>query len=86
MQLHNCVLPLVFFSRTQKSEDLIDALSLDNDEDSKYPKCIPFKKLTIESSLFWWALIVYFQQDDRKSDNLEIIIPELSLFCGYVQK
>lgn len=75
-----------FFCRTQKPEDLISALCLDNDENSTYPKCIPFEKLTVESSLFWCSLIAFFQQDERRSDDLELVIPELSIFCGYVEK
>lgn len=76
----------VFRYRTQKAEDLIDALCLDDDENSIHPKCIPFDKLTIESSLLWCSLIAFFQQDARRSDYLEVIIPELSVLCGHVEK
>ncbi|XP_037047138.1 condensin complex subunit 3-like isoform X5 [Bradysia coprophila] len=77
-------LPEIF--RTQNPEDLIATLSLDVEENSPQLKCIPFDKLTIESSMFWCSLIVFFQQDERRSDYLERVIPELSIFCKYVEK
>lgn len=77
---------MCFFIRSQNAEDLIDTLSLDVEENSPHLKCIPFDKLTIESSMLWCSLIAFFQQDERKSDYLEMVIPELSIFCSYVEK
>ena len=64
--------------RSQKIEDLVNTLSLPVDEDyPTYRKCIPFDKLTLESTVFWWTLIEFCQKDEKRIDYVQTIIHDL---------
>lgn len=69
------------FVRTQKSNDLISCLILETE--GEFYRCIPHEKLTLENTFYWKCLIEHFQ--NQMADELDTIIPELSVFCKYVQ-
>ncbi|XP_043255103.1 condensin complex subunit 3-like [Colletes gigas] len=50
---------------------------------NKETKLIPVDKLNSENVLYWKCLIKYFYHENR-TDKLEEIIPELSIFCKYI--
>lgn len=78
-------LALLEIFKNQKDSDLIEQLQLDSSDDSEFKCCIPFNRLTVESSLYWSTLLEYFQESDDKSDEADSIIPELSTFCSYIK-
>ncbi|XP_076300337.1 chromosome associated protein G [Lasioglossum baleicum] len=47
-------------------------------------KLIPLDKLTSENVVYWRCLVEYFQQE-HSVDQVEMIIPELSKFCTYIE-
>lgn len=63
---------------------LISALPLETE--GEQAKCISLNKLTVETSLYWLALIEYLGKDEEKSEDLDFILPELTSFCSYVTK
>lgn len=70
--------------RKQSVDVLISALPLETE--GEQARCISLNKLTVETSLYWLALIEYLGSDGDKSDDLDFILPELTSFCDYVSK
>jgi len=72
---------LVIFAKVDNQE-LIAQLSLS--EDCELHRCVPHEELTVELLLYWQCLSSYLQQTN--ADEYELILPELSVFCDYVEK
>lgn len=58
----------------------------DSEAGAELNKCIPIDRLSVESSLYWLALIEFVSADEDRDDDLERILPELSTFCRYMNK
>ncbi|XP_033356774.1 condensin complex subunit 3 [Bombus vosnesenskii] len=57
---------------------LIEQLPID-----KETKLIPVNKLGSETALYWRCLVKYVQRESC-TEELETILPELSMFCNYI--
>lgn len=69
------------FSRSQEKSDLISCLVLETE--GEFYRCIPHQQLTLENTFYWKCLIEHFQNE--MAEELDTIIPELSVFCKYVE-
>ncbi|XP_075166347.1 chromosome associated protein G [Haematobia irritans] len=67
--------------RRQSKEDIIACLPLETE--NTFYRCVPHAKLNIELSFYWQCLIEYLQTE--MAEELDLIIPELSVFCSYVE-
>ncbi|XP_076637390.1 chromosome associated protein G [Colletes latitarsis] len=72
------VLSLEILFKRSELNTLIEQLPID-----KETKLIPVDKLNSENVLYWKCLIKYLYREDR-TEELEGIIPELSIFCKYI--
>ena len=75
--------------RSQEIDALISALPIPNADDlidNEFLNCILMDKLTIESSLYWASLIDFFKHDAEKTTYLVDILPDLKLFCQYINR
>lgn len=50
---------------------------------TKEEKVIPIDKLNSENALYWKCLVKHLQRESH-TEELEKIIPELSVFCSYI--
>ncbi|XP_059615523.1 condensin complex subunit 3 [Phlebotomus argentipes] len=66
---------------TDDEDEEEDVTTTDNQE---FPRCVPIKKLSVEVAVYWEAAVDYLQQNDF--DELNVILPELTVFCQYVEK
>lgn len=48
-----------------------------------FKKCVPLNELSIELSTYWCAMVKYFHKES--TDDLDMIIPELSTYCQYLE-
>uniref|UniRef100_A0A1A9Z578 Nuclear condensin complex subunit 3 C-terminal domain-containing protein n=1 Tax=Glossina pallidipes TaxID=7398 RepID=A0A1A9Z578_GLOPL len=67
--------------KRQENADLVSCLVLETEGD--FYRCVPHEKLTMEMTLYWQCLVEYFQAD--MAEELDLILPELSTFCAYVE-
>uniref|UniRef100_A0A1B0GBP7 Nuclear condensin complex subunit 3 C-terminal domain-containing protein n=1 Tax=Glossina morsitans morsitans TaxID=37546 RepID=A0A1B0GBP7_GLOMM len=67
--------------KRQDNADLVSCLVLETEGD--FYRCVPHEKLTMEMTLYWQCLVEYFQAD--MAEELDLILPELSTFCAYVE-
>ncbi|KAL9918081.1 condensin complex subunit 3-like [Glossina fuscipes fuscipes] len=67
--------------KRQENADLVSYLVLETE--GNFYRCVPHEKLTMEMALYWQCLVEYFQAD--MVEELDLILPELSIFCAYVE-
>ncbi|XP_043642298.1 condensin complex subunit 3 [Drosophila teissieri] len=70
----------VIFEQTD-IQQLIDQLPLS--EDCELHRCIPHESITVELLLYWQCLSEYL---DTEAPEMESVLPELSVFCTYMEK
>lgn len=78
-----------FHRRKQRVGELIASLPLHTvHSDADLAKCIPLDQLSVESALYWHALIEHVRAEDEEhgSDELDAILPEMSTFCVYIAR
>ncbi|XP_030372995.1 condensin complex subunit 3 [Scaptodrosophila lebanonensis] len=71
----------VIFEQTDNAE-LLAQLPLS--EDCELHRCVPHEELTVELVLYWQCLSGYLQR--THADECDQVLPELSVFCAYVEK
>lgn len=72
---------LIFLFRRQSKEEIVACLPLET-EDTFY-RCVPHDKLNIETAFYWHCLTEHLQNE--MAEELDLVIPELSVFCSYVE-
>ncbi|KAH8237445.1 hypothetical protein KR038_012149 [Drosophila bunnanda] len=70
----------VIFEKTDVDQ-LIELLPLS--DDCELHRCIPQEELTVELLLYWQCLSEFLE---TQSDETDPVLPELSVFCSYVEK
>ncbi|KAH8285642.1 hypothetical protein KR054_011901 [Drosophila jambulina] len=70
----------VIFEKTDVDQ-LIELLPLS--DDCELHRCIPQEKLTVELLLYWQCLSEFLE---TQADEADPVLPELSVFCSYVEK
>lgn len=70
----------VIFEQTD-IQQLIDQLPLS--EDCELHRCIPHDSVTVELLLYWQCLSEYLETE---APEIESLLPELSVFCTYMDK
>uniref|UniRef100_A0A0K8V8N4 Condensin complex subunit 3 n=2 Tax=Bactrocera latifrons TaxID=174628 RepID=A0A0K8V8N4_BACLA len=68
--------------KRQKKDDLIACVPLD--EDGEMHRLVPYEKLSMEIALYWQCLTEFLQAE--LAEEHDLIVPELSTFCTYVEK
>lgn len=68
----------LYLIRNTTLNTLIEQLPID-----KETKLIPMNKLSSETVLYWRCLVKYVQRESC-TEELETILPELSMFCNYI--
>ncbi|CAH1133406.1 unnamed protein product [Ceutorhynchus assimilis] len=69
-----------FFLKSQPLNKIIEILPLDED------KLIPESSLQTEVVLYWNIVLKYLRQSEDLEEYIEQLIPELIIFCGYIQR
>ena len=64
------------------NDDLIAWVPLD--EDGEMHRLVPYEKLSMEIALYWQCLTEFLQAE--LAEEHDLIVPELSTFCTYVEK
>uniref|UniRef100_W8B3V5 Condensin complex subunit 3 n=1 Tax=Ceratitis capitata TaxID=7213 RepID=W8B3V5_CERCA len=68
--------------KRQNKEDLLACVPLE--EDGEMHRCVPYEKLSMEIALYWQCLTEFLQAE--MAEEFDVIVPELSTFCTYVEK
>lgn len=67
--------------KKQNNADIVACLELE--EEGEYYRCVPYESLTLEMAFYWQCLTEYLQSE--MAEELDQVIPELSVFCAYVE-
>jgi hypothetical protein len=85
---------LAQFFRKHEKTDIIASLNTLMDE-GRFKKCISLDQITLEKIIFWQAVIEFFKNETFKIDDAESddvvgdaydLLPELSVFCEYIDE
>ncbi|XP_036332520.1 condensin complex subunit 3 [Rhagoletis pomonella] len=68
--------------KRQSKEDLLACVPLE--EEGEMHRCVPHEKLSMEIALYWQCLTEFLQSE--MAEEFDLIVPELSTFCTYVEK
>ncbi|XP_053966017.1 condensin complex subunit 3 [Anastrepha ludens] len=68
--------------KRQNKEDLLACVPLEKDGETH--SCVPYEKLSMEIALYWQCLTEFLQAE--LAEEFDLIVPELSAFCIYVEK